>query len=50
VPNSPAFAGVVNAGLALMSSGNWSGQLVYRGQFSKNTHMNTGDLKVVYRW
>ena len=47
---TPSTAGVVNAGIALMSEGNWSGQLVYRGQFSTHTHMNSADLKVVYRW
>lgn len=47
---APSSAGVVNVGVALMSTANWSAQLVYRGQFSSHTHMNTGDLKIVYRW
>lgn len=47
---APDSAELVNAGLALMASPNWSAQLVYHGQFSAHTHMNTADLKVVYRW
>jgi outer membrane autotransporter protein len=47
---APDKAALVDAGVALMSRGNWSGQLVYHGQFSDHTHMNTADLKVVYRW
>ena len=47
---APSVAGVVNAGVALMGGTNWSAQLAYRGQFGSQTHMNTADLKVVYRW
>ncbi|WP_146742370.1 hypothetical protein [Oleiagrimonas sp. MCCC 1A03011] len=47
---APSVSGVVNAGVALMSSRNWSAQLAYRGQFASHTHMNNADLKVVYRW
>jgi len=47
---APASAGVVNAGLAVMSTGHWTAQLAYNGQFSNQSHMNTESLKVGYRW
>ncbi|MEJ2452061.1 MAG: autotransporter outer membrane beta-barrel domain-containing protein, partial [Gammaproteobacteria bacterium] len=47
---APSSAATVNAGVAVMSHANWSAQLVYHGQFSQHTHMNTGDVKIVYRW
>ncbi len=47
---TPASASVVRAGVALTSTGHWSAQLAYTGQFSRHSHMNTESLKVVYRW
>ncbi len=47
---APSTAASANAGIAVMSHANWSAQLVYHGQFSKHTHMHTGDVKIVYRW
>ena len=47
---APTSAGQLDLGVALMSRINWSAQLAYRGQFGSGTHLNTADLKVVYRW
>lgn len=47
--NASSSAGTVDAGLAVMGT-SWSADFVYLGQFSRHAYLNTGDLKLVYRW
>lgn len=47
---APSSAGLVGVGVSLMKGSNWSAQLANHGQFGSGTHMNTANLKAVYRW
>ena len=47
---APASASVISAGLAVMSTTNWSVDLTYSGQFSNDSHMNSVGFKALYRW
>ncbi|WP_455384605.1 autotransporter outer membrane beta-barrel domain-containing protein, partial [Acidihalobacter prosperus] len=47
---APSSATVLDTGLTLSRGANWLTQLAYHGQYASGSHMNTADLKVVYRW